>query len=55
MSLRRDRMGWYGPDVAQERDQWRVPGSIKCWKVLEWLRDRRFSSTQLVSKNYVLF
>jgi hypothetical protein len=29
-------------DLAQDRDQWRAPvntGSIKCWEILEWLRN----------------
>jgi hypothetical protein len=43
-------IGWDGVnwiDVAQNRDQWKVlvktsnepSGSIKCWKVLEWLHN----------------
>jgi hypothetical protein len=41
-------MDWI--DLAQDRDQWKAPvntvmdeplGFIKCWEVLEWLRDWR--------------
>jgi hypothetical protein len=44
-------IGWDGGDwidMAQDRDQWRAcehgiepSGSIKCWKVLEWLHNWR--------------
>jgi hypothetical protein len=35
-------IGWDGMDwidLAQDRNQWRAPGSIKCWEVLEYLSE----------------
>jgi hypothetical protein len=47
MNLR--EIGWDGMDwidLTQDRDQWRAlmngnepSGSIKCWEILEWLRN----------------
>jgi hypothetical protein len=45
-------IGWGGMDwidLAQDRNQWRdvvntamnLRGSIKCWEILEWLRNWR--------------
>jgi hypothetical protein len=51
-NIRTDRreIGWGGmdwTDLAQDRDQWTAlentvnapSGSIKCWEILEWLRN----------------
>jgi hypothetical protein len=51
MDLR--EIGWDGmdwTDLAQDRGQWRafvntvmnISGSIKCWEIVEWLRNCRF-------------